>query len=58
MVEWSLGGHLSELCPMTPTANQDGHLTKNRKFSKNNHLKIISSETAGLIGTKLWGNCL
>jgi hypothetical protein len=25
MVEWSLGGHLSELCPTTPAANQDGH---------------------------------
>ena len=25
MVEWSLGGHLSELCPTTPVANQDGH---------------------------------
>jgi hypothetical protein len=25
MVECSLGGHLSELCPTTPTANQDGH---------------------------------
>jgi hypothetical protein len=25
MVEWSLGGHLSELCPMTPAVNQDGH---------------------------------
>jgi hypothetical protein len=24
MVECSLGGHLSELCPTTPTANQDG----------------------------------
>ena len=25
MMEWSLGGHLSELCPTTPAANQDGH---------------------------------
>jgi hypothetical protein len=25
MVECSLGGHLSELCPTTPTANKDGH---------------------------------
>ena len=25
MVEWSLGGHLSELCPTTPATNQDGH---------------------------------
>jgi hypothetical protein len=24
MVEWSLGGHLSEVCPTTPAANQDG----------------------------------
>jgi hypothetical protein len=23
MVEWSLGGHLSEFCPTTPTASQD-----------------------------------
>ena len=29
MVEWSLGGHLSELCPTTLTT-----VTKNRKFSK------------------------
>jgi hypothetical protein len=25
MVELSLGGHLSELCPTTPAANQGGH---------------------------------
>ena len=25
MVEWFLGGHLSELCLRTPAANQDGH---------------------------------
>jgi hypothetical protein len=25
MVEWSLGGHLSELCLTTPAANQDRH---------------------------------
>jgi hypothetical protein len=25
MVEWSFDGHLSELCPKTPAANQDGH---------------------------------
>jgi hypothetical protein len=52
MVEWSLGGHLSELCPTTLAT-----ITKNRKFSKK-YLKIFSSETAGPIGPKLWWNGL
>ena len=52
MVEWSLGGHLSELCPTTPAT-----LLKIENLAKN-HLKIISSETAGPIGPKLWWNGL
>ena len=30
-VEWSLDGPLPKLCPVIPTANQDGHQAKNRK---------------------------
>jgi hypothetical protein len=31
LVEWSLDGPLSKLCPVIPTANQDGRQAKNRK---------------------------
>ena len=31
LVEWSLDGPLSKLCPVIPTSNQDGHQAKNRK---------------------------
>jgi hypothetical protein len=59
MVEWSLGGHLSELCPTTPAANQDCQFSKRTiENSAKNNLKIISSETAGPIGPKLWWNGL
>jgi hypothetical protein len=57
MVEWSLGGPLSELCPTIPPPTKMAAITKNRKFGKN-HLKIIFSETAGPIGPKLWWNGL
>jgi hypothetical protein len=52
MVEWSLGGYLSELCPTIWPP-----LLKIENSAKN-HLKIISSETAGPIGPKLWWNGL
>jgi hypothetical protein len=31
LVEWSLDGPLSKLCPVFPTSNQDGRQAKNRK---------------------------
>ena len=31
LVEWSLDGPLSKLCPAIPTSNQDGRQAKNRK---------------------------
>jgi hypothetical protein len=31
LVEWSLDGPLSKLCPVIPTSNQDGRQAKNRK---------------------------
>jgi hypothetical protein len=31
LVEWSLDGPLSNLCPVIPTSNQDGRQAKNRK---------------------------
>jgi hypothetical protein len=31
LVEWSLDGPLSKLCPVILTSNQDGHQAKNRK---------------------------
>ena len=31
LVEWSLDGPLSKVCPVIPTYNQDGHQAKNRK---------------------------
>jgi hypothetical protein len=31
LVEWSLHGPLSKLCPVIPTVNQDGRQAKNRK---------------------------
>jgi hypothetical protein len=31
LVEWSLDGPLSKLCPVIPTSNQDGCQAKNRK---------------------------
>ena len=31
LVEWSLDGPLSKMCPVIPTSNQDGHQAKNRK---------------------------
>ena len=31
LVEWSLDGPLPNLCPVIPTANQDGRQAKNRK---------------------------
>jgi hypothetical protein len=31
LVEWSLGGPLPKLCPVIPTAHQDGRQAKNRK---------------------------
>jgi hypothetical protein len=31
LVEWSLDGPLSKLCPVIPTFNQDGRQAKNRK---------------------------
>ena len=58
MVEWSLGDPLSEFCPTTSVANQDGcHYLKLENSAKN-HLKIIFPETAGPIGPKLWWNGL
>jgi hypothetical protein len=34
MVEWSLGGLLSELCPTIPPPTKMAAITKNRKFGK------------------------
>jgi hypothetical protein len=31
LVEWSLDGPLSKLCPEIPTSNQDGHQAENKK---------------------------
>jgi hypothetical protein len=31
LVEWSLDGPLSKLCPVIPTSNQDGRQAQNRK---------------------------
>ena len=31
LVEWSLDGPLSKMCPVIPTSNQDGRQAKNRK---------------------------
>jgi hypothetical protein len=31
LVEWSLDGPLSKLCPVIPTSNQDGRQAKNKK---------------------------
>ena len=31
LVEWSLDGPVSKLCPVIPTSNQDGRQAKNRK---------------------------
>jgi hypothetical protein len=31
LVEWSLDGPLSKVCPVIPTSNQDGRQAKNRK---------------------------
>jgi hypothetical protein len=31
LVEWSLDGPLSKLCPVIPTSNQDGCQAQNRK---------------------------
>ena len=31
LVEWSLDGPLSKLCPVIPTSNQDGRQAKNRE---------------------------
>ena len=58
LVEWSLGGHLSELCPTTPSHQPRWPPLLKIENSAKNHLKIISSETAGPIGHKLWWNVL
>jgi hypothetical protein len=52
MVKWSLDGPLFELYPTTPPPKKMAAIAKNRRFAKN-HLKIISSETAGPVGPKL-----
>jgi hypothetical protein len=36
LVEWSLDGPLSKLCPVIPTYNQDGRQAKNRKKGGSN----------------------
>jgi RNase P subunit RPR2 len=35
LVEWSLDGPLSKMCPVIPTSNQDGRQAKNRKKGGN-----------------------
>ena len=47
LVEWSLDGPLSKLCPVIPTSNQDGRQAKNRKkgddiLKKSSPLKLLS----------------
>jgi hypothetical protein len=57
LVEWSLGGPLSELCLTIPRQPRWLPLLKIENSAKN-HLKINFSETAGPIGPKLWWNGL
>jgi hypothetical protein len=52
MVEWSLGDLLPEFCPTTPGAAMISAI-EIENLAKN-HLKMISSETAGSNGPKLW----
>jgi hypothetical protein len=54
LVQWSLGGPLPKLCPVIPTAHQDGHQAKNRKKEDAILKKIFSSETTEPISTKLY----
>ena len=56
LVEWSLDGPLSKLCPVILTSNQDGRQAKNRKKGGWNLKKIFSSETTEPISTKLYWN--
>jgi hypothetical protein len=66
LVEWSLDGPLSKLCPLIPTSNQDFLWTLNfcrfwpimqiRKKGGWNLKKIFSSETTEPISTKLCWN--
>ena len=57
-MEWSLGGSLSELYPMTPPTNQMAATAEIRLTldPMEIHFQIFLSGTTCLIGTKLWLN--
>ena len=56
MVEWSLGDPLSEFWPTTLARQPIWLPLLKIENSAKNHLKIISSETTGPVGPKLWWN--